>query len=207
MADFPQNPTKQPDPVEGYPVETTGYAQPATAEDIEKDESGVTYPNLHRRIDRDAGLYSYRISVLGMPILTDEQGNSISIPDIETSKEIIHSLITNSYDVAIITSGSLVKDYVVDYITDEVKFMWVIRSEDTELQFAEGYDLVSIANEVYRGSDPIIQPDTDEYKMNVNLEVYYPIEKDSYELYVSATNSFRTTSHHTYDPNLNSEIP
>ena len=28
-----------------------GYAKPATPEDIAKDEDGITYPNLHRRIN------------------------------------------------------------------------------------------------------------------------------------------------------------
>lgn len=30
-----------------------GPAKPASAEDIEKDEEGITKPNLHRRIDED----------------------------------------------------------------------------------------------------------------------------------------------------------
>ena len=30
-----------------------GYAKPATPEDIAKDEAGLTYPNLHRRINTD----------------------------------------------------------------------------------------------------------------------------------------------------------
>ena len=38
-----------------------GQAKPATQEDLYKDASGVTYPNLHRRIDTDySPRYEYR---------------------------------------------------------------------------------------------------------------------------------------------------
>ena len=38
--------------IEDIPL-AQGYAKPATAEDLEKDEAGLTYPNLHRRINTD----------------------------------------------------------------------------------------------------------------------------------------------------------
>ncbi len=189
------------------PQNANGYAKLATEEDIEADESGITYPNLHRRIDDSLGLYTFRVIVLGLPILTDEYGNPQLIPDIEISKELIHSLVTNSYDVQIIQDGNNVSDYIVDFITGEVKFMWVIRSADIELTFAEGYDLVKVADEVYRGNDKIIQDDTEEYQMSAKLEVYIPEEKDTYTLLTSTYSSFRTTEHHTHNENSNSEIP
>lgn len=45
-----------------------GEAKLATAEDIAKDEEGITYPNLHRRIDQDmpyidGGTSHYAVSV------------------------------------------------------------------------------------------------------------------------------------------------
>ena len=38
--------------IENIPI-AQGYAKPATLEDIAKDEAGLTYPNLHRRINTD----------------------------------------------------------------------------------------------------------------------------------------------------------
>jgi hypothetical protein len=36
---------------ENYPQLAQGPAKPATSEDLERDASGITNPNLHRRID------------------------------------------------------------------------------------------------------------------------------------------------------------
>lgn len=37
-----------------YPKLAQGEAKPATPVDIAHDQGGITYPNLHRRIDNDA---------------------------------------------------------------------------------------------------------------------------------------------------------
>lgn len=39
--------------LENYPQIAQGQATPATAEDIARDEVGITDPNLHRRIDNE----------------------------------------------------------------------------------------------------------------------------------------------------------
>ncbi len=41
--------------LENYPQTAQGQATPATAEDITRDNAGITNPNLHRRIDNSLG--------------------------------------------------------------------------------------------------------------------------------------------------------
>lgn len=53
MADFPINPFDKLTPPANFPVLAQGYIQPATPDDIAMDDTGVTGPNLHRRIDMD----------------------------------------------------------------------------------------------------------------------------------------------------------
>ena len=209
MADFPQNPSGVPAPIIFYPLLSNGYAKLATQEDIEKDESGITYPNLHRRIDVSLGLNTFIITVFGKPILKDSFETDLHIPDITSSEELVKSLITNAYDVVIVNIGELVKDYIFNWIVDgyEVQFVWVIRCQDDMLNYAEGYTLNDIIDAVYRGDNPILQTDTSEYHVSAKVEHTKELEKPTYELFTSATSSFRTAHHYTYDPNLNSEIP
>ena len=172
MSDFPQNPTKSPDLIPGYPQVANGYATIATPEDIAKDDAGVTYPNLHRRIDESLGLRTFVISIFGQPILKDSFNNDMVIPDPDMSEGIVHSLITNSYDVRIIDVGEYVKDYVIDWVTEgmEAKFMWIVRTEDNTLEYASGHDLIDIVNIVYRGSTKILEDDTEKYKVFTKIE-------------------------------------
>lgn len=209
MSDFPQNPTKSPDPIPGYPQVANGYATIATPEDIAKDDAGVTYPNLHRRIDESLGLRTFVISIFGQPILKDSFNNDMVIPDPDMSEGIVHSLITNSYDVRIIDVGEYVKDYVIDWVTEgmEAKFMWIVRTEDNTLEYASGHDLIDIVNIVYRGSVKILEDDTEKYRVFTKIETDGLLSKDTYTLLTSALSSFRVTEHHTYDENSNSEIP
>lgn len=275
MADFPQNPTKQPDPIvntvaddfssdgiitvfelsmsaidiisvelddttipiteyklntsnnsieftvapavgdlvvtyhSGYPQVSNGYAKLATPEDIEKDESGVTYPNLHRRIDDSLGLHTFIVSVFGKPILTDEFGNDIKIPDISMTKTIIESLIANEYDVQIVNVGDYVKDYVINWIPEEyqAKFIWVIRSESDTLDCVLDYTLNDIADEVYRGATKVLEGYPGDDDIIVTVQYDGLLSKDTYTLFTSTLSSFRTTEHHTHDENSNSEIP
>ena len=209
MADFPQNPTKQPDPIPGYPLVSNGYAKPATPEDIAKDESGVTYPNLHRRIVDSLGLHTFTVSIFGQPILKDDLGNNVKIPDIATSTNIIDSLIANAYDVKIVDVGEYVKDYVIDWVTEDyqAKFVWVIRSEDDELECVLDYTLNDIADEVYRGVDRVLAGYPGDNKIVVTTQYDGLLSKDTYKLFTSTLSSFRTTEHHTHDENSNSEIP
>lgn len=209
MSDFPQNPTKSPDPIPGYPQVANGYATIATPEDIAKDDAGVTYPNLHRRIDESLGLRTFVISIFGQPILKDSFNNDMVIPDPDMSESIVHSLITNSYDVRIIDVGEYVKDYVIDWVTEgmEAKFMWIVRTEDNTLEYASGHDLIDIVNIVYRGSTKILEDDTEKYKVFTKIETDGLLSKDTYTLLTSALSSFRVTEYHTHDENSNSEIP
>lgn len=209
MADFPTSPTKSPDPVIGYPVETTGYAVPC------EEELGqtVTYPDLHRRINVDQGLYTFTITIYGKPILKDKFENDLTIPDIATSESIIKEFITNVYDVQIVNVGEYVKDYIDSYIVEgyEVNFVWIVRSEDLSLQYAEGYNLNNIIDLVYRSTEadnhPVLQPDTLDYHVSAKIEREQLLKKDTYQLYVSTCNSFRTTQYYTYDSDLDQEIP
>lgn len=57
-----------------------GYAKPATQADIDRDELGITYPNLHRRIDPDIDL-SPIIPSEDVYYLTTTDGNSIVTED------------------------------------------------------------------------------------------------------------------------------
>lgn len=52
--------------VDNYPQMAQGQAVPANAEDIAHDKSGITYPNLHRRIDNEATDGEYVVSVSGV---------------------------------------------------------------------------------------------------------------------------------------------
>lgn len=209
MADFPSNPSVSPNLIPGYPQVSNGYATIATSEDIEKDESGVTYPNLHRRIDIELGLRTFVISIFGQPILKDEFNNDMPISDPDMSEGIAHSLITNSYDVRIVDVGGYVKDYVIDWVTPgmEAKFMWIVRTEDNTLKYASGYDLIDIVNEIYRGSVKILEPDTETYKVYTKIETDGLLSKDTYTLLTLTLSSYRVTQHHTHDENSNSEIP
>ena len=209
MADFPSNPSVSPDQISGYPQVSNGYATVATPEDIAKDESGITYPNLHRRIDDSLGLRTFVISIFGQPILKDSFNNDMPIPDPDMSEGIVHALITNSYDARIVDAGGYVKDYVIDWVTAgmEAKFMWIVRTEDNTLEYASGYDLIDIVNEIYRGSVQILEPDTETYKVYTKIETDGLLSKDTYTLLTSTLSSFRVTEHHTHDDNSNSEIP
>jgi hypothetical protein len=209
VADFPQIPTASPVAIPWYPTISNGYAKLATPEDIEKDESGVTYPNLHRRIDVSLGLNTFFITVFGKPILKDAFENDLHIPNISDSEETIKSLITNAYDVEIVNVGDLVKDYITNYIVEgyEVNFIWVVRCKDEILHYADGYNLTDIINEVYRGTTPVLQEDTGEYHISAKVEEDEYLEKATYDIFTSATSSFRTTQYYTYNADLNSEIP
>ena len=209
MADFPSNPSVSPDHILGYPQVSNGYATIATPEDIAKDESGITYPNLHRRIDVELGLRTCVISIFGQPILKDEFNNDMVIPDLDMSEGIAHALITNSYDVRIVDVGGYVKDYVIDWVTPgmEAKFMWIVRTEDNTLEYASGYDLIDIVNAIYRDQVQILEPDTETYKVYTKIETDGLLSKDTYTLLTSTLNSYRVTEYHTHDENSNSEIP
>lgn len=191
-----------------FPQTATGYIKPATDEDLVIDASGVTYPNLHRRIDESKGLYVSRIVILGMPILYDDSGLDNTLPDNDSVRTTIKEHITNAYDVKLITLGNYVKDYIVDYITGECKFMWIIRTSEKEIQYSDGYDMLKIVDEVYRDpSHPILQPNTLDYQVSAQIDASKLLCKDTYNIYATATSSFRTTEHHTHDENSNSEIP
>lgn len=209
MADFPSNPSVSPDVIPGYPQVSNGYATVATPEDIAKDETGITYPNLHRRIDDSLGLRTFVISIFGQPILKDEFNNDMVIPDPDMSEGIAHALITNSYDVRIVDVGGYVKDYVIDWVTPgmEAKFMWIVRTEDNKLEYASGYDLIDIVNAIYRDQVQILEPDTETYKVYTRIETDGLLSKDTYTLLTSTLSSFRVTEYHTHDENSNSEIP
>ena len=209
LADFPSNPSISPDPIPGYPQVSNGYATIATPEDIAKDENGITYPNLHRRIDVELGLRTFVISIFGQPILKDTFNNDMVIPDVETSETAIKNLITNSYDVKVMDVGEYVKDYVIDWVTPgmEAKFIWIVRTEDNTLEYASGYDLIDIVNTIYRNQIPILEPDTESYKVYTKIETDGLLSKDTYTLLTATLNSFRVTQHHTHDENSNSEIP
>lgn len=209
MADFPSNPSVSPNPIPGYPQVSNGYATIATPEDIAKDEAGITYPNLHRRIDDSLGLRTFVISIFGQPILKDSFNNDMLIPDPDNSEATVYSLITNSYDVKIVNVGDYVKDYVIDWVTPgmEAKFMWIVRTEDNTLEYASGYDLIDIVNAIYRDQVQILEPDTETYKVYTKIETDGLLSKDTYTLLTSTLNSFRVTEHYTYDENSNSEIP
>jgi hypothetical protein len=192
-----------------YPQVSNGYATVATPEDIAKDETGITYPNLHRRIDDSLGLRTFVISIFGQPILKDEFNNDTVIPDPDMSEAIAHALITNSYDVRIVDVGGYVKDYVIDWVTPgmEAKFMWIVRTEDNTLEYASGYDLIGIVNAIYRDQVQILEPDTETYKVYTRIETDGLLSKDTYTLLTSTLSSFRVTEYHTHDENSNSEIP
>lgn len=209
MADFPSNPSVSPNPIPVYPQISNGYATIATPEDIAKDEAGITYPILHRRIDVELGLRTFVISIFGQPILKDEFNNDMVIPDLDMSEGIAHALITNSYDVRIVDVGGYVKDYVIDWVTPgmEAKFMWIVRTEDNTLEYASGYDLIDIVNAIYRDQVQILEPDTETYKVYTKIETDGLLSKDTYTLLTSTLSSFRVTEHHTHDENSNSEIP
>ena len=64
-----------------------------------------------------------------------------------------------------------------------------------------------IINEVYRGTTPVLQEDTGEYHISAKVEKDEYLEKATYEIFTSATSSFRTTQYYTYNADLNSEIP
>lgn len=217
MADFPINPSSYPDTIPDYPQVSNGYAKPATPEDIEKDVNwpNITYPNLHRRIDVSKGLRTFVISIFGQPILKDAQNNDMRIPDIFTSQDMIHSLITNSYDVLIVDVGDFVKDYVIDWVTEgfEAKFIWIVRTSDNTLEYDDGYTLMDIVDTIYRDHVKVLEPDTLNYKVFTKIETDGLLSKDTYTLLTSTLSSFRVTEHHTYsddaDPetNPNLEIP
>lgn len=209
MADFPSNPSVSPNPIPVYPQISNGYATIATPEDIAKDEAGITYPNLHRRIDVELGLRTFVISIFGQPILKDEFNNDTVIPDLDMSEGIAHALITNSYDVRIVDVGGYVKDYVIDWVTPgmEAKFMWIVRTEDNTLEYASGYDLIDIVNAIYRDQVQILEPDTETYKVYTKIETDGLLSKDTYTLLTSTLSSFRVAEYHTHDENSNSEIP
>ena len=209
MADFPSNPSVSPNPIPGYPQVSNEYATVATPEDIAKDEAGITYPNLHRRIDSELGLRTFVISIFGQPILKDSFNNDMVIPDPDMSEAIVYSLITNSYDVRIVDVGEYVKDYVIDWVTPgmEAKFMWIVRTEDNTLEYASGYDLIDIVNAIYRDQVKILEPDTETYKVYTKIETDGLLSKDTYTLLTSTLSSFRVTEHHTHDESSNSEIP
>lgn len=57
-----------------------GYAQPATQEDIERDTKGITYPNLHRRINPDISLSPAKPQT-EVYYLTTEKGANIITED------------------------------------------------------------------------------------------------------------------------------
>ena len=203
MADFPVNPSASPAVIEGYPVLTTGYAVPYTEE-----EQSLTYPDLHRRVEVDKGLYTFTITIFGKPILKDAAENDMVIPDPDMSEAIIKSMLTDAYDVKIVDVGEFVKDYIDNYIVEgyEVNFIWIIRSEDEMLHYND-CNLNDIVNAVYRGSYKVLQPDTEDYHVSAKVERDQLLQKDTYELYVSTMSSFRTTQHYTYDPDLDQEIP
>ena len=52
--------------VDNYPQMAQGQAVPANAKDIAHDKSGITYPNLHRRIDNEATDGEHVVSVSGV---------------------------------------------------------------------------------------------------------------------------------------------
>ena len=209
MADFPSNPSVSPNPIPGYPQVSNGYATVATPEDVAKDETGITYPNLHRRIDDSLGLRTFVISIFGQPVLKDSFNNDMVIPDPDNSEAMIYALITNSYDVRIVDVGEYVKDYVIDWVTPgmEAKFMWIVRTKDNTLEYASGYDLIDIVNAIYRDQVHILEPDTETYKVYTKIETDGLLSKDTYTLLTSTLSSFRVTEYHTHDENSNSEIP
>ena len=71
-----------------------GYAQPATQEDIERDAEGITYPNLHRRIDPELDLSPitptgdiyYLVTSNGNSIVT-EDGDRILVDGLRTNPD------------------------------------------------------------------------------------------------------------------------
>jgi len=79
-----------------FPKTAHGVAKPATEEDIQQDEHGLTNPNLHRRIDTDQilqgpgevapreytlgvfdGVNSYRLETI---VTHDEESTTSEIP-------------------------------------------------------------------------------------------------------------------------------
>ena len=58
-----------------------GYAKPATDEDLVKDAAGVTYPNLHRRINTDLARLreEYSLTTPTGVELTNESGATLTV--------------------------------------------------------------------------------------------------------------------------------
>lgn len=55
-----------------------GQAKPATEEDLFRDASGITYPNLHRRIDTDLTQADIEVQLCSVEgdLLINTEGNS-----------------------------------------------------------------------------------------------------------------------------------
>lgn len=60
--------------IDGIPI-AQGYAKPATAEDLVKDAAGVTFPDLHRRINTDLA------KLTGEYALTTPNGEVLTTPN------------------------------------------------------------------------------------------------------------------------------
>lgn len=62
-----------------------GPAKPATPEDIERDEGGITFPNLHRRIDDELA------PIIGEEVAHDKNTLSVSaVNSYRTTEHIVH---------------------------------------------------------------------------------------------------------------------
>ena len=67
---------------ENYPQLAQGPAKPATPEDLERDATGITNPNLHRRIDNTpVEIYfdTYELTTEDDYVLTTQDGEVIMI--------------------------------------------------------------------------------------------------------------------------------
>ena len=89
---------------------------PATAEDIEKDEEGITTPNLHRRIDED-------LTVLE-PEQLQKDTHSIFMGGVSSYRGIVHYYYSND---------DTVQDITDQYVSDGVQTIYNLRSFVTEL--------------------------------------------------------------------------
>lgn len=66
--------------LDGTPL-AQGYAKPATAEDLIKDAAGVTYPNIHRRINTDLARLTgeYDLTTPDGELLTTPNGDILTV--------------------------------------------------------------------------------------------------------------------------------
>lgn len=90
-----------------------GQAKPATEEDLIKDASGITYPNLHRRIDPELSPrfeYLPLMSAEGDYLLTTESEYMVAMVDINQLQSSTGSSLDTSptmpnYDYVLLVQG------------------------------------------------------------------------------------------------------